>query len=56
MHRAVHEAEVLAQVRAAGVPVEPFQPISMGGFDYTGEFRDFAWPLQGLSPVNQKAK
>jgi hypothetical protein len=52
----VHEAEVLAKVRAAGVPVEPIQPISMGGFDYTGEFRDYAWPLEGLSPVNQKAK
>jgi hypothetical protein len=52
----IHEAEVLAQVRATGVPVEPLQPIPVGGFDYTGEFRDFAWPTEGLSPVNQKAK
>jgi hypothetical protein len=52
----VHEAEVLAQVRKTGVPVEPLQPIPAGGFDYTGEFRDYAWPMEGLSPVNQKAK
>ena len=52
----IHEAEVLAQVRKTGIPVEPLQPISQGGFDYTGEFRDFAWPVEGLSPVNQKAK
>jgi hypothetical protein len=52
----VHEAEVLANVRGTGIPVEPLQPISMGGFDYTGEFRDYAWPTEGLSPVNQKAK
>ena len=52
----VHEAEVLAKVRSTGVPVEPLQPISMGGFDYTGEFRDYAWPTEGLSPANQKAK
>jgi hypothetical protein len=52
----IHEAEVLAQVRGTGIPVEPLQPITVGGFDYTGEFRDFAWPTEGLSPVNQKAK
>src|SRR5579862_9482611 len=52
----IHEAEVLAQVRKTGVPVEPMQPIPEGGFDYTGQFRDFAWPTVGLSPVNQKAK
>jgi hypothetical protein len=52
----VHEAEVLANVRGTGIPVEPLQPISMGGFDYTGEFRDYAWPTEGLSPVNQTAK
>jgi hypothetical protein len=52
----IHEAEVLAQIRAAGVPVEPLQPIPEGGFDYTGEFHDYAWPVEGLSPVNQKAK
>ena len=52
----IHEAEVLAQVRSTGVPVEPVQPIPMGGFDHTGEFRDFAWPTEGLSPTNQKAK
>ena len=52
----IHEAEVLARVRSTGIPVESFEPIAPGGFDHTGEFRDFAWPIEGLSPVNQKAK
>jgi len=52
----IHEAEVLARVRCTGIPVEPLQPIPAGGFDYTGEFHDFTWPTEGLSPVNQKAK
>jgi len=52
----IHEAEVLARVRGAGIPAEPSQPIVPGGFDYTGEFHDFAWPTQGLSPVNRKVK
>ncbi len=52
----IHEAEVLASVRGTGIPAEPLQPIPPGGFDHTGEFHDFAWPTQGLSPVNQKAK
>jgi hypothetical protein len=52
----IHEAEVLAQIRRTGVPVEPLQPIPEGGFDYSGEFRDYAWPVEGLSPVNQKVK
>jgi hypothetical protein len=52
----LHEAEVLAQVRGTGIPTEPSRPIPRGGFDHTGEFHDFAWPTQGLSPVNQKAK
>ena len=52
----MHEAEVLAQVRATGIPVDPPQPIPAGGFDSTGEFRDFAWPIEGLSPANQKLK
>src|SRR5271157_2130324 len=52
----IHEAEVLACVRGAGIPAEPSQPIPPGGFDYTGEFHDYAWPTQGLSPVNQRAK
>ena len=50
----IHEAEVLAQVLQAGIPVEPEKPIASGGFDYAGEFRDFAWPTQGLSPANKK--
>ena len=50
----IHEAEVLAQVRRAGIAVEPDQPIAPGSFDHTGEFRDFAWPTQGLSPTNRK--
>jgi hypothetical protein len=52
----IHEAEVLACIRGAGIPAEPSQPIPSGGFDYSGEFHDFAWPTQGLSPVNQRAK
>jgi hypothetical protein len=52
----IHEAEVLARVRGTGIPVEPLQPIPPGGYDHTGEFHDFAWPTEGLSPVNQKAK
>ena len=50
----LHEAEVLALVRNTGLPVEPPQPIPEGGFDGTGQFHDYAWPTQGLSPVNQK--
>lgn len=50
----IHEAEVLAAVRQAGLPVAPKEPIPIGGFDHTGEFRDFAWPTSGLSPANQK--
>ena len=52
----IHEAELLAAIRAAGIPVEPPAPIPPGGFDYTGEFKDFAWPTQGLTPVNAKQK
>lgn len=50
----IHEAEVLARVRKAGIAVEPEKPIAPGSFDYSGEFRDYAWPTQGLSPVNMK--
>jgi hypothetical protein len=50
----IHEAEVLAQVRQAGIPLEPEKPIAPGSFDYAGEFRDFAWPTRGLSPANRK--
>ena len=50
----IHAAALLAAVRRTGIPVEPPQPIAPGAFDYTGEFRDFAWPTSGLSPVNQK--
>ena len=50
----IHEAEVLAAVRRAGLPVSAEKPIPLGGFDYTGEFKDYAWPTSGLSPVNQK--
>ena len=52
----IHEAEVLAHVRGTGIPVEPFATHPAGGFDHTGEFHDFAWPIAGLSPVNQKGK
>ena len=50
----IHEAEVLAHILNVGIAVEPEKPIPLGGFDYTGEFKDFAWPTKGLSPVNQK--
>ena len=52
----IHEAELLSRVRCTGIPVEPLQPIPAGGIDYTGQFHDFAWPTEGLSPVNQKSK
>lgn len=52
----IHEAEVLAAARKFGLPVAPAQPIPAGAFDYTGEFKDFAWPTLGLSPANQKEK
>ena len=50
----MHEAELLARVRKAGIPVEPEKPIAAGSVDHTGEFRDFAWPIEGLSPANKK--
>jgi len=50
----LHEAEVFAAVRHAGIALLPQRPIPAGGFDYTGEFTDHSWPIQGLSPVNQK--
>jgi hypothetical protein len=52
----MHEAEVLAAVRSVGIAASGVQPLPLGGFDYTGEFKDFAWPMTGLSPVNQKQK
>ena len=52
----IHEAQILAHVRGAGVGVEPQRPIPPGSFDYTGAFKDFAWPTEGLSPANQKLK
>ncbi len=52
----IHEAEVLAALRKAGINVTPPKPIPLGGFDYTGQFKDFAWPTRGLSPVNERAK
>ena len=52
----IHEAEVLAAVRGAGINAQPVKPIPPGAFDYAGEFKDFAWPTSGLSPVNQSQK
>lgn len=52
----IHEAEVLGAIRRSGVGVEPLRPIPPGGFDYTGEFKDFAWPTTGISPANKAAK
>jgi hypothetical protein len=50
----IHEAEVLAAVRRTGIPATAENPIPLGGFDYTGEFKDYAWPTSGVSPVNEK--
>ena len=52
----IHEAEVLAAVRRAGVTAHPQKAIPPGAFDHTGEFKDFAWPTSGVSPVNRHAK
>lgn len=52
----IHEAEVLAAIRRIGVFVESKQPIPPGSFDWTGEFKDFAWPTEGVTPINQKQK
>ena len=52
----LHEAEVLAEIRGAGIPAEPPKPIPEGSFDQTGEFHDYAWPTEGLSPANQNIK
>ncbi len=51
----LHEAEVLAKVRKAGIDAAPPKPIPEGAFDQTGQFHDYAWPIEGLSPVNQKS-
>ena len=50
----IHEAEILVKLRQAGLAVVPQQPIPPGAFNSTGKFKDFAWPTQGLSPVNRK--
>jgi hypothetical protein len=50
----IHEAEVLAAVRQTGIPAAAEKPIPLGGFDHSGEFKDYAWPTSGVSPVNQK--
>jgi len=50
----IHEVEVLDAIRSAGIPVAAEKSIPLGGFDYKGEFKDFAWPTKGLSPANQK--
>jgi hypothetical protein len=52
----IHEAEMLAAVRRAGIKVRLQDPIPAGAFDHTGEFKDFAWPTSGISPVNQQTK
>jgi hypothetical protein len=52
----MHEAEVLAAMRGVGIGVDPLQALAPGSFDYTGEFKDYSWPLTGLSPANQKSK
>ena len=52
----MHEAEVLGCVRRAGIAAKPEKDIPSGAIDHTGEFKDFAWPTTGLSPVNANQK
>jgi hypothetical protein len=52
----MHEAEALGCVRRAGVAVKSEKEIPSGAIDHTGEFKDFAWPTTGLSPVNANQK
>lgn len=52
----LHEAEVLEAVRKAGISAAPLEAIPPGGFDHAGEFKDFAWPVKGISPANQTRK
>lgn len=52
----LHAAEVLACVRRAGIDLKPEKIIPQGAIDHRGEFKDFAWPTAGLSPVNQTLK
>lgn len=49
-------AEVLACIRRAGIGLKTAKEIPQGAIDHTGEFKDFAWPTAGLSPVNQTVK
>ncbi len=51
-----HVAEVMAAVRHCGISVHPEVHIPAGAFDSTGQFKDFAWPTTGISPVNQNVK
>jgi hypothetical protein len=43
----LHEAEVLAALRRAGIPLIPQKPIPAGGFDCTGQFTVFSRPVRG---------
>lgn len=52
----LHESEVLACVRRAGINAKPEKEIPFGAVDRTGEFKDFAWPTTGISPANQSQK
>ena len=50
----LHEVEVLATVRKTGIAVSPYNPIPAGAYDESGPFKDYAWPTEGLSPVNRQ--
>ena len=50
----LHEAEVLTIVRGTGIAVNPPQPIPAGAYDDSGPFKDYAWPTEGLTPVNRQ--
>jgi hypothetical protein len=46
----LHEAEVLAALRRAGIRLVPQKPVPAGGFDYTGEFQGLFKADRGAEP------
>ena len=47
---------LVATYPGAGINVQPAEAIPPGAFDRRGEFKDFAWPTSGVSPVNRSQK
>ena len=52
----LHEAEVLGDVRRMGIDAKPENEIPAGSVNSGREFKDFAWPIAGISPANQSQK